>query len=270
MTDWGLWVEFFIRVATTGFVVIFIAWSAARLGPAIGGVLAGLPIVLAPGFFFLVRDQDPLFVSDMAAGALFSMVATQAFLFAYIWSSPKAGPVGATALAIAAWFIFAVPFSLVSHHLVLGALTFVAVTLLTRLVGQRLVLPLAPIATPTRWAALIVRGIAAGILVGVVTLLSPMLGPALAGALLGFPIGFCVILLSLNLDHGSTIAGRTAYAGLLGVVSLAAFSCVLSVALMVVAPWSAYLCALAASFGLTALMAQLTRQLAQGAKLRPL
>ena len=270
MTDWGLWAEFFIRATATGFVVVFIAWSAARLGPAIGGVLAGLPIVLAPGFFFLVRDQHPLFVSDMAAGTLFSMIATQGFLFAYLWSARTVGPLGATILAIAAWCVFAVPLSLVPHHLVLGALIFVAATVFARLVGKNLVLPLAPVATPTRWPALVARGVAAGILVGVVTLLSPALGPALAGALLGFPIGFCVILLSLNLDHGSTMAGRTAFAGLLGVASLATFSGMLSATLLVLPPWPAYLSALAASLVLTAVMTQLTRQLALGARFRAL
>lgn len=270
MIDPGFWAEFLIRAAATGFVVVFIAWIAARLGPAIGGVLAGLPIVLAPGFFFLVRDRAPSFVSDMAAGTLFSMIATQAFLFAYLWAAGRVGALTATVLAIAAWCVVAVPLSLVPHQLALGALAFVLATILFRLVGRHMVFEPAPVATPTRWPSLIARGVAAGVLVGIVTLLSPVLGASLAGALLGFPIGFCVILLSLNLDHGGTIAGRTAYAGLLGVTSLATFSGVLSAALLVLSPWPAYLTALGASLALTAAMTQLTRQLALRARFRAL
>ncbi|WP_421952045.1 hypothetical protein [Pelagibacterium sp.] len=270
MIDPGFWAEFLIRAAATGFVVVFVAWSAARLGPAIGGVLAGLPIVLAPGFYFLVRDQSPSFVADMAAGTLFSMIATQAFLFVYLWAAGRVGPIAATMLAIAGWTILALPLALVSHDIGLGVLAFAGATVLFRLVGRRLAPALNSVATPTQWPALIVRGVAAGILVGVVTLLSPLLGPSLAGALLGFPIGFCVILLSLNLDHGSAIAGRTAYAGLLGVASLATFSAVLSVALLAMPPWSAYVCALAASLVLTASMTHMTRRLALGTRFRAL
>ena len=41
-----------------------------RLGPAVGGALAGLPIVLGPGFFFLMREAEAGFVAQAATALL--------------------------------------------------------------------------------------------------------------------------------------------------------------------------------------------------------
>src|SRR5690606_39456127 len=86
--DW-LGAELLVRVCATGFVVVFVAWLAARLGPVAGGILVGLPIVLAPGFFFMLREQPPAFVAAAAAGALFSLAGTQVFLGAYVAAASR-------------------------------------------------------------------------------------------------------------------------------------------------------------------------------------
>lgn len=250
--DW-LGAELLVRVCATGFVVVFVAWLAARLGPVAGGILVGLPIVLAPGFFFLLRDQPPDFVASAAIGALFSLIGTQVFLGAYIAAATRLGAIGATLAAIAGWCATAIPLAFLPHPAWAGAALFAAVTIAMRLGCARLLPDHRPAAGGTRWSLLIARAVAAGLLIGVVTLASTRLGPALAGTLVAFPIGFCVILLSLNLDHGPAMAVRTAHAGLIGVVSLAIFSLVLSLALAVLSPWIAFLAALGASLVVTAL-----------------
>lgn len=268
MSDGALWAEFGIRALATGFVVVFIAWSAARLGPAIGGVLVGLPIVLAPGFFFLVRDHPPAFVAAMAAGALFSLAATQGFLGAYVISAAfTRSALLATIAAAICWGVLALPLALMPHPPLVGAGLFVIATILARLVGRRFVRPLPSTPSPTRWSLLVLRGAAAGLLVGVVTLAALELGPALAGMLMAFPIGFCVILLSLSMDHGPAVAARTAYTGLIGVASLAAFCLVLATSVEALAPWLAFIAALGASFALTALMTLAARRMSRASSL---
>jgi hypothetical protein len=253
LADW-LGAELLVRVCATGFVVVFVAWLAARLGPVAGGILVGLPIVLAPGFFFMLREQPPAFVAAAAAGALFSLAGTQVFLGAYVAAASRLGAVGAMLAAIAGWCAAALPLAFLPHPAWAGAALFAAVTAGLRLGCARL-LPQRPRAAgPTRWSLLIARAVAAGLLVGLVTLAAARLGPALAGTLIAFPIGFSVILLSLNLDHGPAMAARTAYAGLLGVVSLAVFSFALALALAVLPQWVAYLAALAASLAATAIV----------------
>jgi hypothetical protein len=254
MSDAGQWTEFLIRASSTAFVVVFIAWIAARLGPAIGGVVIGLPIVLAPGFFFMLRDHPAEFVSASASGAIFSLAATQIFLGAFVAASTRIGAIGATACAIAAWCVLAIPLAFVPHDPLAGTALFALATFLARLIGRRFVDPEKRTPSPTRWSLLMLRGIAAGVLVGCVTFGASRLGPSLAGTLLAFPIGFCVILLSLRLDHGAAIAGQTAYAGLVGVVGLAGFCLALALASRLVAPWPAFGAALLASVAITTVL----------------
>lgn len=260
MSGGALWGEFLIRALATGFVVVFIAWVAARLGPLIGGILVGLPIVLAPGFFFLVRDEPVAFVTVTASSALFSLAATQLFLGAYVMVAPRLQPGAAILAAAAAWGLMALPFSLLPRQPFIGAALFAVTTVAMRLIGRRFLRTAPASGSGTRWRLLILRGVAAGLLVGCVTLAANALGPSLAGMLIGFPIGFCVILLSLSIDHGAAIAAQTAYTGLMGVASLAAFCLVLAVAIPVMAPWTAYSISLAASVVTTASLGLIVRQ----------
>ena len=250
----GFWLEFLVRACGTGAVVVAVAWAAARLGPVLGGILVGLPIVLAPGFFFLLREESPQFVAVVAGGALFSLMAVQVFLGAYILASRGGSAVAALIAATAAWCVVALPLSALPHPPLAGAALFMAATVGLWLSGRRFLPPPQAPAAATRWLLLIARGVAAGVLVGVVTLAARMLGPALAGTLLAFPVGFSVVLLSLHLDHGAGIAAQTAHAGLAGVTSLAAFVLALALLLPAMAPWAAFAASLLASLATTAFL----------------
>src|SRR5690606_18972202 len=85
-------VPLLIRMAATAFVVIGVAVAVGRLGPIVGGALAGLPIVLGPGFLFLAMQAPPDFAASAAAYSLLSLCATQLFLLAYIVAARRAGP----------------------------------------------------------------------------------------------------------------------------------------------------------------------------------
>ena len=166
MTDPLILGEFAIRMAGTAFVVIAISWIAVRLGPAIGGVVVGLPIVLAPGLGFMLLDQPPAFVADAAAGALFSLSATQAFLLAFVILSGRTGPFVSVAGGALAWLVLALPLGVVPHPPLIGAALFAAVTLAARRIGRRWVAGQNAKAAGTKWGLLILRGLLAGLLVG--------------------------------------------------------------------------------------------------------
>jgi hypothetical protein len=254
MSDVGPWTDFLVRMSSTAIVVVFITWIAARLGPRIGGVLIGLPIVLAPGFFFMLRDHTSDFVGSSASGALYSLAATQIFLGAFVVASKRLDALPALGCAILAWCALAFPFASLPHHPVAGAGLFALATILARRIGRRFVHTGRLPPSPTRWSLLILRGLAAGVLVGCVTFAASRLGASLSGTLLAFPIGFCVILLSLRLDQGPEMASQTAHAGLVGVIGLAGFCLVLAVASRLIAPWPAFGAALLASVAVTAIL----------------
>ncbi|WP_265519184.1 hypothetical protein [Nitratireductor luteus] len=259
MNDGGIWAEFTIRASATAFVVIFIAWMAVRVGPAMGGILVGLPIVLAPGFYFLLRDYNAEFVSQAAAGALFSLSATQVFLAAYVATSRK-GALVAILCSVLAWAVVAIPLSLLSHDPLLGGLLFLLMTYAMHFLGRRLLSPAATKMAGINWNLLFARGVAAGLLVGVVTLLAGTLGSSFAGLLMAFPVGFSVVALSLHLDHGAVAAAQTMQAGIGGVPSLAVFTLALSLALHMMPPDAAFLAALLLSCLATALFTVLARR----------
>lgn len=252
-----IWAEFAIRMAGTAFIVIAISWIAVRLGPAIGGVVVGLPIVLAPGMGFMLLDQSPAFVADAAAGALYSLSATQAFLLTFVMLSGGSGPFLSVAGGALAWLVLAVPLGVVPHPPVAGAVLFGAVTLAARRIGRRWVSAQDATASGTNWLLLILRGLSAGLLVGTVTLASPLLGAGYSGAIMAFPIGFTVIAISLHLDHGGAFAGQTAYAGLTGLSSLATFCLCLALLLGYLPAGMSFALALVASVLATLVMTRL-------------
>lgn len=254
MTDPLVLGEFAARMVGTAFVVIAVSWIAVRLGPTIGGVVVGLPIVLAPGLGFMLLDQSAGFVADAAAGALFSLAATQVFLLVFVALARVSGPFGSVAAAALAWLLMAVPLSALPHPPVVGALLFAVVTLSARWIGRAWVPERDAKAAGTRWGLLILRGLLAGLLVGGVTLGASALGAGLSGALMAFPVGFTVIAISLHLDHGGAFAGQTAYAGLTGLSSLAMFCLCLALLLRHLPAGLAFVLALAASVVVTAAM----------------
>ncbi len=249
----GVWIEFLVRGGATACVVIFIAWAAARFNPLVGGVLVGLPIVLGPAFFFITMEHEPAFVAASAAGALFSLTATQVFLATYVAVAGRLSAAGAMLTAAIAWAAAALPLALAPHPLPAGLALFVAATVGFRIAIRRFVPNEPSPGSANRWPLLILRGVAAGLLVGAVTLAAGWLGASLMGALLSFPVGFCTILLSLNLDHGAAIASRTAYAGLVGVSSLAAFCLTVATMAGMTPPWIGFALSLTASLAVTVL-----------------
>jgi hypothetical protein len=264
MTDPWIWGAFTARMLGTAFVVIAISWVSVRAGPRIGGVIVGLPIVLAPGLGFMLLDQSGDFVAAAAAGALYSLAATQAFLLVFVALAQRSGPFASVAGAALAWLSLAIPLSLFPHPPLLGALLFAAMTITARRIGLFWVSGADATAATTKWGLMALRGILAGILVGAVTLGASVLGTGFSGALMAFPIGFTVIAVSLHLDHGGAFAAQTAYAGLTGMTSLAIFCLCLALLLRDLPGGMAFALALAASVLATVVMTMMARRRAQG------
>lgn len=216
---------FLLRALATAGIVIAITLAVSRLGARRGGMLAGLPIVLGPGFVVLALVEPPAYVAQAATYALLSLAATQAFMLAYAAAARTGGGVPtALAAAIAAWLICAAGFAGLDGVGVAGALAaFVLATAIARLAHRRLVLAEAPARKQDGPGALLLRGALAGLLVGAVTAASARLGPALAGLAMAYPMGMTVIAASVHRRHGAATAIATLAAVALGTASLAAF-----------------------------------------------
>lgn len=247
--------EALIRLTATALVIIVVTWSVELFGPMIGGVLAGLPITLGPGFYFLVAQAPQSFVERAASYSLWSLCATQCFLLAYVLRGRHASPASTLTGAILAWGAAAAMLRAMPSTLWLGGLLFALTTAACLWAGRGAVRPAARAAGKPGLGSLLLRGILAGALVAGVTTASHRLGAALSGLLLSFPIGYSVISVTIHQHMGRYTATATLYSALLGTTSLAMFCAVLALAIPHHDPYPALGLALASSAIVTSALA---------------
>lgn len=220
------------RMSATAFVAIVVSWAVGRFGPAIGGTLAGLPIILGPGFYFLITQATKTFIMQAAAYALLSLCATQLFLLTYIATARKGLPWVSLACAMITWLLAVLLLQLFPAQPIVGVLLFILTTMLCLSLSRRFTMLEASVEGKAGIGLLLARSILAGSLVAVVTSASAWLGSAGAGLLLAFPIGYTVVAVTIHQTFGSASIIVTLQSALKGTASLAGFCAVLAVAVL--------------------------------------
>ncbi|MBT2786476.1 MULTISPECIES: hypothetical protein [unclassified Halomonas] len=218
----------FVKWFSTTLVVICVSLAAVRLGPKIGGVLAGTPIVLGPGFFFMIREQSDPFVADAALGSLHAMLATLIFCLSYVLLAKRRGAVVSVACSALIWVLAAAIADQLPGGVFLALALFGVTLLFSRVYINSIGLSSKAISAPVRWGDLLIRGVLAGAVVCLATILLVNFDPAISGIVLSFPIGMLTIALTLHQRYGVEIARVTLANTQLGMLSLVAFSAVLS------------------------------------------
>lgn len=221
--------ELAFRIVATAAVVMAVTWAVDRFGPLIGGALAGLPVVIGPGFYFLSLHSTPAFVGNAASHSLWSLCGTQVFILTYMACARNRGVAASLASAATTWAIVAVAVSHLPPAPVFGLAVFAAITAVAIWLGARLALGTTPARPSIGWAMLVMRGSFAGLLVAVVTAMSSRIGPEFSGIFLAFPIGFGVLAVTLHEKLGAANAIGTLNAALKGTAGLAVFSAVFAI-----------------------------------------
>ncbi len=220
-----------VRMLATALVVMAVSWSVGKFGPLIGGALAGLPMILAPGFYFMALQTDATFVAQAAAYALISLCASQTFLLSYIAVAQERHAGWSLAGAVGVWLLTTFVLQLVPGRVAVGSVLFLLATALCIRLGRRFLTPERPAKGKTGFGLLVARGLLAGALVAVVTSASQWLGATGAGLLLAFPIGYSVVAVTVHQRFGRASITATLYSAMWGTMSLAGFSAVLSLTL---------------------------------------
>jgi hypothetical protein len=195
-------------------------------GPAIGGVIAGLPIVLGPGFYILAQREPPAFVADAATYSLMSLSETQVFLTVYLL---RVSVIASFGLAVVAWLVAAVPLRLLPQLPALGIVLFTIVTIVGRKIARLHRNDGSHAANKESLGLVLLRATLAGVLVASITAGGARLGPSWSGLLLAFPVGFSVIAVTVHRRHGGSVLTATLHSALRGTLSLAAFCATLAV-----------------------------------------
>jgi len=251
--------ELLTRMATTAFVVVLVALAVRHFGALIGGALAGLPIVLGPGYFFLLGKATPSFVAETASFSLLALCATQTFLLAYMATAKTGSAVRSLAAAASVWVVSIAVLQFLPADPFPGLLAFLLTTVVTYRAGLRYLSETRVEKGRERNALLLLRACLAGLLVAIVTIGSKRFGAGISGLLLAYPIGFTMVSVTIHQQYGNAHVVAVLHSGILGTVSLAGFCFTLATTLRLLPEQAAFLTALTVSCVITLVMASRSR-----------
>jgi hypothetical protein len=252
MVSPDLFVELLIRATATAAIVVGIALVVERLGPLVGGALAGLPIVIGPGFFFLMLEQSTEFTVAAAIASLIALTASQAFLLGYIAVTRQTR--AAIVVASICWLVTAILLTFVQSSPWVGLVLFLVSTITARRLSRLFEHAHTKPRVRGGLITLLSRGAAAGLLVAVVTVAADWLGAVWAGFLMTYPIAMTVISITVHQRSGEDVVIATLRSMMLGIGSIAAFTFTFAITLLSLEPIWAFAIALVASIGVTALL----------------
>lgn len=212
----------FLKALLTPSLIGLVSVAGRRWGPAVSGLLIGLPLTSGPVLLILALQNGTTFAGDTARGIIFGTISVAFFCLTYAWAALRWRWPGAL---IASWLVFLVATAL---------LQFVALSLLLAfalcvgVVGVALAMfPRLPAKgrtdiTPPMWD-IPARMVVATVFVLLLTGAAPQLGPHLTGLLAPFPIFGTVLSVFTHAQAGTAAALRLLRGLLVGLLSFAAF-----------------------------------------------
>jgi hypothetical protein len=185
------------RMAVAAAFVVSASFIAERSGPAIGALVATLPISAGPSYVFLALDHDAAFI---AQGALASLPINAATIFlglTYTLLAQRRSLLVSFGAAAAVWIAVAGVVGSI-HWSLLGGLfvNAVAFAICTPLMQRYRHAKMPPVAR--RWYDVPLRASLVATLVAAVVTLSGRVGPSISGILALFPAVFSSMILVLH------------------------------------------------------------------------
>ena len=242
------------RVIVAAFIVILVAKLVVMLGPSMGGLIAGLPVGLGPGFYFLMLESDKSFLYETALYSLVALSATQVFLIAYLILAKFFKPLNCTLGSVGIWVLLASNLYQLNFNLLQATFFFSFSTLATRYVGRFFVGKGLVEKKSENDLTLFLRAVVGGMIISVVTVFASRLGANLSGTLLAFPIAYILISFNIHQVFGKSIVTGVVYSALLGTISLAVFCVAFAILLQMVPLIYVLVISLFGSVFVTALM----------------
>ena len=187
-------------------LVAAVTLAVRRWGPAVGGWLAGLPIVAGPVLVFYALEQGDAFAARAAHATLAGLIATVAFAVTYAMTSRRLPWYGCMVIGWCGFAITVVLLSFVEPGVIVSLVLLVAAAVS----GRRVLVPDERVmAKPGRGemrADLVIRLVATAVLVLVLTGLAARLGPAWSGLLNAFPVLTTIIAVFSHAQRGAAAA----------------------------------------------------------------
>lgn len=249
----------FFKLITTPLLIGAVTLIGRRLGPAISGVLVGLPLTSGPVVLFLALDHGTAFAAATATGIIAGVMSPAVFCLVYAWLTSRLPWWGALLAGWAAYLVMTALLLGVANAPALPlAFVSVAVLLITLRLMPRARFTLVS-ATAPAWD-IPARMIVATAFVLALTEAATYLGPHLSGLLAPFPLFASILAAFSHRLQGAAAAVRLLRGLVLGMFSFVAFFVVIA---LLIGPYGilvAFLAAIATAFVLQAIFLTLTRR----------
>jgi hypothetical protein len=186
-----------LRMTVSAAFVVSASVIAERSGPAIGALVATLPVSAGPSYLFLALDHDAAFIAEGALASLPVHAATIFLALTYVVLAQRHNMVASCGGAVTVWIVLA---TLARHaHLSLAG------GLLVTVIAFAICLPLMrrfrhakmPLIA-RRWYDVPLRAALVATLVAIVVTLSGWVGPGVSGSIALFPTVFVSMMLILH------------------------------------------------------------------------
>src|SRR4051812_46388732 len=181
------WIALATKMAVTAAFVVVATKVAERAGALVGAMIATLPILAGPSYFFLALEHDNAFMADSALASLVVNAVTAVFAITYAGLAPRRGFLLSLGTALLCWFGLAALLRGLPWTTARAVALNVGLFALCLWIAHRLPRVPMPPARP-QWYDVPLRAVLVALLVAVVVGLSEKLGPTVTGMLAAFPV----------------------------------------------------------------------------------
>jgi hypothetical protein len=186
-----------LRMAVAAAFVVIASMITERSGPAIGALVATLPVSAGPSYIFLAIDHSDTFIAQSAVASLPMNAATVLMSLVFVSLVQRRGFPVSIAAGLGIWLLGAVLVRAVEWTLAGGIAFNVAAFALCLPLVQRFRSAKMPLLT-RRWYDIPLRAALVATLVAIVVTLSNIVGPRVSGVIALFPAVFTSLILILT------------------------------------------------------------------------
>ncbi len=176
-----------LRMAVSAAFVVGASIITERAGPAIGALVATLPVSAGPAYLFLALDHDNTFIAQSALASLPMNAASVLMMAVVVLMAQRFSMPASLGAGFAVWLVFAELVRLFDWTFAAG----IALNATALAIAIWLVQPFRAAKMPLitrRWYDIPVRAALVAIVVAMVVTLSNVLGPRVSGAIALFPV----------------------------------------------------------------------------------
>jgi len=211
----------FLKLLLTPVLIAIATLAARRYGLALGGWLAGLPLVSAPVSIFLALDEGPDFAATAALASLLGLVAVAGFCVAYVLVARKGSWLSAALAGIVAYLLCVSGLARLSAGPAVSFLLAIAAIFAARTVAGRPSLDAT--ARVVSWWDIPLRMASAAFMVLAITQCALFLGARWSGLLSPFPVFASIMAVFSHREVGQAGARRLLSGVITGSAASASF-----------------------------------------------